>query len=146
MKRLSALLWCVLLIPLASAAQVAQLHTEEDARAVSDEVMERVVRGDYEAAFEQLRSYWPFASAELDALLDTTVAQRTQVAPRFGKSLGHTLIRSRTVEESLLELVYMEKTERHALRWVFLFYKPHDRWILNNIEWNDDIDALFDER
>lgn len=145
MKKLIPLLLCAVLITLAYAAQVAQLQTEEDARSVADAVMERIVAGDYPAAFEHMRPHWPVAASELDSLLNSTVVQRTQVKARFGESLGYEFIRSRRAGDSLLQLVYMEKTERHALRWTFRFYKPHDSWLLNNIGWSDDVEGLFAE-
>jgi hypothetical protein len=76
-------------------------------------------------------------------LLSTTVNQRATVTARFGESLGYEFVRREAVSGSLLRLTYMELTERHVLRWVFLFYKPGDTWTLNSIEWDDSVDALF---
>ncbi len=71
--------------------------------------------------------------------------QRATIAPRFGESLGYTFVRQENVEDALLRLTYMELTERHVLRWVFLFYKPDDTWTLNSVEWDDSIGELFGE-
>jgi type II secretory pathway pseudopilin PulG len=145
-KRLIALMLGAVLVTLVYAVQEAQLRAEEDAISVADAMMERIVTGDYHAAFEHMRSYWPaVAASELDNLLNSTVVQRTQLETRFGESLDYEFIRSRRAGDSLLQLIYIEKTERHALRWTFRFYKPHDSWLLNNIGWSDDISELFDE-
>ncbi len=29
------------------------------------------------------------------------------------------------------------------IRWMFTFYRPRDRWLLNSFKWDDSIDALF---
>ncbi|CAA9570203.1 MAG: hypothetical protein AVDCRST_MAG86-1581 [uncultured Truepera sp.] len=34
---------------------------------------ERVIAGEYQAAFDDLRPAWPFSPGELDTLLNTTV-------------------------------------------------------------------------
>ena len=107
--------------------------------------LERVMHEEYQAAFNDLRSVWLFSPGELDALLSTTVNQRTTVAERFGESLAYAFVRQETLAGSLLRLTYVELTERHALRWVFLFYKPGDTWTLNSVMWDDDVDALFKE-
>lgn len=34
-------------------------------------------------------------------------------------------------------------SERHALRWIFLFYRPGSKWLLNAFEWDDEMGQLF---
>jgi hypothetical protein len=133
------------LLGVVAAAQETTLTTEQDARALAEATLERVIAGEYQAAFDDLRPVWPFSQGELDALLSTTVNQRATVAERFGESLGYAFVRRETLGGSLLRLTYMELTERHALRWAFLFYKPDNTWTLNSVIWDDDVDALFGE-
>ena len=138
-----AVLCC--LLGVVAAAQDTTLTTEQDARALAEATLERIIVGEYQAAFADLRPVWPLSSSELDTLLSTTVNQRATVAERFGQSLGYAFVRRESLAGSLLRLTYVELTERHALRWVFLFYKPGDTWTLNSVEWDDDVDALFGE-
>lgn len=133
-----------LLLALGTAQEPSStLRTEEDARALTEAVMQQVVAGEYQAAFEILRPHWPLPMGEFDTLLQTTVTQRSTIAPRFGSSLGYELVSSETVGDSLLRLIYIEKTERHVLRWLFRFYKPEEAWIINSLEWDDEVEALF---
>jgi hypothetical protein len=44
-------------------------------------------------------------------------------------------------DESALNI---EKFENHAVRWLFMFYKPGGEWKLNAFYWDDRIGALFD--
>ena len=136
--------FCSLLLALGTAQQSpSTLRTEEDARALTEAAMQQVVAGEYQAAFEILRPHWPLPMGEFDTLLQTTMTQRSTIAPRFGSSLGYELVRSETVGDSLLRFTYIEKTERHVLRWLFRFYKPEDVWIINSLEWDDEVEALF---
>jgi hypothetical protein len=122
---------------------IAPLGTEEEARALAEAVMQEIVAGEYQAAIEKLKPYWPFPEAELDELIATTVDQRSRLEPRFGTSLGHKLVQRETVGDALLRLTYLERTDRQVLRWLFLFYRPTDTWILNSISWDDDVEPLF---
>lgn len=142
MKHTIIVVLCYLL-GVAAAAQETALSTEQDARALAEATLERVIAGEYQAAFDDLRPVWLFSPGELDTLLSTTVNQRATVAERFGESLDYAFVRRETLAGSLLRLTYVELTERHALRWVFQFYKPGDTWILNSVVWDDDVDALF---
>ncbi len=140
-----ALMLCCLLATTAVASEVMPLQTEGDAASFAEAAMERIVAGEYEAAFEALKSYWPMPEAEIDELATATASQRGNLVTRFGDSLGYELVRSETVGKVLLQLTYIEKTERHALRWIFLFYRPRDSWILNRVRWDDNTPALFGE-
>jgi hypothetical protein len=64
---------------------------------------------------------------------------------RFGKSLGSEFIRERTIGRSLLQIVHIQKFEKHALRWQFIFYSPDKKWVLNTFNFDDKINLLFGE-
>jgi hypothetical protein len=143
MKKVYLVLMSLWLFVALAQPDVAPLSTEEEARALAEAAMQEVIAGEYQAAFEQLRPYWPFPEAELDELVTTTVDQRSRFEPRFGASLGYELALREAVGDVLLRLTYIEKTERHVLRWVFRFYRPADTWILSSVSWDDDIEPLF---
>jgi hypothetical protein len=44
----------------------------------------------------------------------------------------------------VLRLLYMEKTEKHALPWAFIFYKTPKGWMLSSFGWNDKMPQFFD--
>jgi hypothetical protein len=92
-----------------------------------------------------LKPYWVFPEDELDNLAAQTATQRANIEGRFGRSLGYELVRREAVGDFLLRLTHVEKTERHALRWLFTFYKPADAWIVSGLTWDDRISALLGE-
>jgi hypothetical protein len=47
---------------------------------------------------------------------------------------------------SLLKLTYIEKTERHALPWMFYFYRSPTGWVLNTFVWHDQMQNLLGGR
>jgi hypothetical protein len=45
-----------------------------------------------------------------------------------------------------MEVLYIQTFENHGLRWQFIFYKPRNEWLLDNIQWDDQISLLFEWR
>ena len=105
--------------------------------------MFHVPTGNVDDVFTVLLPYWPLPESEISVLRMQTVQQRGMVSERFGQTLDIRLVDEKLVADSILRITYMEKFERHIIRWVFTYYKPRDQWIVNSIEWDDNIDALL---
>jgi hypothetical protein len=73
-----------------------------------------------------------------------TKALRDQVGGRYGKPVGFEFISLKKAGESVMQYIYIEKTEEHALPWRFIFYRSPSGWVLNSFSWNDNIKLLFD--
>ena len=119
------------------------LQTESEMRAFADRVMAKVGSGDLAGAFALMKPYTIVPAAEFDAMTLASKAQRDQVGARFGPAVGYEYIRKSTAGESLLKFTYIEKTERHALPWMFYFYHSPKGWVLNSFIWNDRMVDLF---
>ncbi len=55
----------------------------------------------------------------------------------YGDVLGYEKIAERAFGTSVVRLVYIMKTEKAPMVWVFNFYKPEEKWFLGNVEFND---------
>ena len=121
------------------------LDSEGAIRVFTDTIMEKVAAGDFDAAFEMIKPYILLSSAEVDSVLEKTKSLRDQYGSRYGKSTGYAYLDSKKVGKILLRLRYVEQTNRHALPWVFYFYKSEDGWILNSFDWNDIYKDLFEK-
>jgi hypothetical protein len=69
--------------------------------------------------------------------------QRDQYGTRYGQAVGYEILEKTKAGESLVRFVCMEKTERHAMPWIFVFYKSPEGWVLNSFIWNDQIQYFF---
>jgi hypothetical protein len=98
------------------------------------------------AGYETLKPYWPLASVEIDNLANQTNTQWPMVKQRFGTSIATEFIKETKAGDSLARFVYLQKFQNHAIRWVFTFYKPKDRWIINGVSFDDRLDLLFENR
>jgi len=132
-----------LLLIISGAISAAELKDSDAAIALSDQVMRKASSGDLRGAFELARPYVVIPQSELDTMLGHVELQLPMIAGRFGKSIGYELIRNDTAGGSLMQTVYIQKFEKHAMVWRFIFYKTEKGWVLNSFKYVDDITSAF---
>jgi hypothetical protein len=122
----------------------ADLKDLSEARPLLDRAMSTVVKDDIRGAFGMLKPYWVgLPEAEFEVLVGKIIDQRRLISPRFGKSLEARFVSQKTAADSVAYFVYIEKYEKHLLRWHFYFYRPKDRWQLNSVNFDDQIHGLL---
>jgi hypothetical protein len=119
------------------------LKNVKSTKRLAENVVTLVEQNSIDEAFKQLKNYWPLTSIEIDDLLAHTKEQRQIVTERFGKPLGIEFVRTELVGDSMVRHIFIEKFEKHGLRWQISFYKPADSWIVNSIYWDDKISELY---
>ena len=119
------------------------LDSLDDVRALTQRSMDHVLAGTVDDVFIELLPHWPLPKNELSMLRMQTLTRRNLVGERFGDSIGIVRVNERIIADSIVRITFIEKFERHVVRWVFAYYKPEDQWLVNFIVWDDDIDALF---
>ncbi len=105
--------------------------------------MAQVAKSDLTSAFALMKPYVVIPDSEFQGLALQTKSQRDQFGVRYGKSVGYEFISEKKAGQSILRLVYVEKTSKHALPWMFVFYNTQSGWVLNSFWWNDQIQNLF---
>jgi hypothetical protein len=140
-RRLLSLVF--LLLPLCNVARADVFKSEEQLQPFAETVMAKVASGEPDAAFASMAPYMMVPQAELDALIVNTRAQRGIVGARFGKTIGYECLGQKKAGQSLVKVTCIEKTEKHALPWLFYFYKAPGGWTLNSFTWNDNLPSLF---
>lgn len=124
-------------------AQAATLQTDADIRALADSVMAKVAKADLPGAFAVMKPYTIIPPTEFDAAALQSKSQRDLVGTRFGATIGYEFIGEKRSGQSLLKLTYIEKTELHALPWIFYFYRTPNGWVLNSFFWHDRMPDLL---
>lgn len=112
-------------------------------RAKCEEFLEVAVKEGMDEAFRVIEPFWPFPGTEFSMVQVQSVKQMGLVKPRFGKCVGYEFVKEQSVNDTVLRFVYIQKFERHILRWRFVFYKPEKEWLLNTFFWDDQIEELF---
>ena len=90
-----------------------------------------------------MKSYTVVPAAEYDAMIGQAELRQPMMLARFGKSIGYELIRNDAVGKSLVHVVYLQRFERHATVWRFIFYRTNAGWTLNSFKYVDDITAAL---
>lgn len=128
------------------AQQVSRevLKGEAEVQAFMTRVMGTIGRGELDAAYAALAYYTVLPQDEIEAGLQASKAQRNeQFLARYGKSVGHDFISKKKLGKSMMRFVYIEKTERQALPWVFHFYLTDRGWVLSEFGWDGQAAALY---
>ena len=129
----------------AAVVQAATLDSEEAASKLVDQAMAKIGSGDLEGGLLLVKPYVAIPDAEFNVMLEQANLQMPLLQGRIGKSLSAEFINERAVGRSLFQIVYLQKFERHALRWRFLFYSANGKWSLNAFNFDDKIQLLFGE-
>jgi hypothetical protein len=135
-----------LLLSLCAAAWHAHADTlkaDADLKPFGDRVMSAVAGAGLPAAVSVMRPYIVISETELQNALLKMQAQREQLGPRYGRTTGFEYIGTKRLGQSLVRLTYIERTERHALPWMFHFYRTGNGWVLTSFIANDLSSELF---
>jgi hypothetical protein len=131
---LRVLITLTLLVTSAAAfAQTPSEHVEEFLRQVttseSDQAMDRLFAGS------------GFAESKPQDIV-TLKSQTKMAMSLYGTPLGIEKIREEDLSPSLKRLVYLQKFEKYPVAWEFYFYKPKDVWVINTLNFKDQIGPL----
>lgn len=137
-----AIILCLVLL-LPGIANADSFATAAAAKTFIDRVMVKVATGDIEGGLKQLKPYAIVPPAEFDAMAGQVSLQLPAISQRFGKAIGYEFIREDSAGESVVRLLYLQKFERHAMRWRFLLYKGGDGWVLNTFAYDDRLQDVF---
>ncbi|TDX46338.1 phage tail protein [Orenia marismortui] len=116
---------------------------EQGMRSYCDSIMEYLAKDEVQKAFDLLEGQWIFSATEIQNVELQTIKQLDLVKGRFGDVLGYKFIEKEIVAEILCKYTYVVKYENHIIRWIFIFYKAEDKWLLNSFKFDDSIEKLF---
>ncbi len=63
----------------------------------------------------------------------------------MGKYYGHEIITKKKFSESFELYSYLVKYDRQPIRFIFKFYKPHNKWVLYSYALDDNLDDEIQE-
>ena len=143
MSLVRALLVAMCLVASFYARAAEGLPGPKEARAFADQVMAKVAIGQLDAAIAEMKRYTIVPEAEIDASLGQFKLQLPVIAQRFGSTIGSEFVREDKVGESLLRITYLQRFDRHAMKWFFYFYRGSNGWVLNTFRFDDNVLSLF---
>lgn len=141
MKKVMAMVFSIL----ATVVHAATLDSKEAAKELTDQVMAKVGAGDIEGGLILMKPYSIIPESEFTTMIEQTKLQLPMIQGRFGKIVGSEFIKEKSAGNSLLQVVHIQKFEKHIMRWNFTFYCPGEKWVLNTFNFDDKITLMFDE-
>ena len=132
-----------LVFPATVASGVEYLPDEMACVKLSGRFMRNVVEGEIEKAFDGVQPYFPIPREQFANLVSRTESQLSGSERDFGKMLEYKFVREERVKDFLIRFTFIIKHELTVTRWKFLYYRPKDRWLLNSLYWDDQVESLF---
>ena len=143
MKKLKALALLALSFSVSCSALAQAVPDEVALRKLTDQIMVQVGKGDLEAAFRLLKPRTVVPEAEVDAMVGQVKLQLPALTIRFGNVLGQEFVQESRVGQSLVRYTYIQRFDKHAMRWVFYGYHGKDGWFIDTFRFDDQIQTLF---
>ncbi len=150
MKKTTTALLVFTCIVLSAAAQSSlSEETASMLRERSDEFMSYIFDGDYAAAFDFIRSVpTAISDSNIDSLESSASEQLEAVGQHYGDKIGYSYISTDTVSDFLARYRYAVRYEHHLIWWQIVYYRGmqegEEAWFIDNISYDDDIQALLD--
>lgn len=124
-------------------ANSADLKSKDDVVSFVKTTQSLIAAGDVIKAIEGLKPYVIIPESEFQVALEQYKMQKPMIDQRFGKTIGTELISVQEQGESLMLATFIQKFEKHVMRWRLYFYKPRDKWILNTYSTDDKINEIL---
>ena len=124
-------------------ASAATFKNNKELRKFSDSVMEMTAAGDTVEALSTLGPYTIISETGFAEFIENSKAQMDQYVLQYGESVGFEFISEEKIGKTLVKLVYIQKMEKHALPWVFHFYKSPQGWLISTFIWDDQLLSVF---
>lgn len=77
--------------------------------------------------------------------VENVKTQLTSFLGLVGDYYGYEKIIEKSVGESYKLISYMVKYDRQPVRFTFVFYKPKDKWQVQNFQYDDNLDDELEE-
>ncbi|WP_211831133.1 hypothetical protein [Kistimonas asteriae] len=126
-----------------SLSAAEPLQNQKAMQALVETVMKDVGKGNLKDGMERLKPYVLFPVTEMNAQVSQVERQMPLVLQRYGKPVGFDLIKVEEAGNSLIQYAYLQKFEKHALVWRFIFYQSNGQWMLNHWSFDDKVKMLF---
>jgi hypothetical protein len=115
----------------------------EEAVALADSAMKKIVLDDLEGAIEMLRLHSSIEWGELNIGTKRVVDAFRARPGGFGEPLGDAYVTQESFGETVLRVTFIQKFKRKPLRWDFFFCKPEQEWLYWSVRFAAAPETMF---
>jgi hypothetical protein len=120
-----------------------EFTSTEHAQEIIENAVTLFVNQQFEDAVTLLKPYTVMNSIVLDNLALTAKQQWPSIVNNYGRIVDIEFIRTETVGNSLVKIIYLAKLEQYALCFETILYQASNGWVVVNFSFNDQIEDLF---
>ena len=124
-------------------AQVIEMKSIEDARALSKKGTELFLEKKIPSFFNEIKKYWPMPANEIDGLEEKTIQYMNLLESRFGEMQSTIKVNEEKISDFALRETYLVKFEYSAIRLIYTYYKNENGWIIHAFKWDDSFSEEF---
>jgi hypothetical protein len=124
-------------------AQVLELKTIDDARALSKKGTDLFLEKKLSEFFKEVKKYWPLPANEVDGLEEKTIQYMNLLESRFGAMSTAVKVNEEKISDFALKETYLIKFEYSAIRLIYTYYKNDKGWIIHAFKWDDSFAEEF---
>ena len=135
----------ILIVCTACICFAEEFKSKEEITSFLRDLSPQITKGEIKQAFKKIKPYWPIPAHEVDAIVYQVETQSGQITSRLGQPLSMEVAKTYKIGKSFYREVYLLKYEKHAMCWVFTFYKPKNKWLVNSVVFCDIFERLFEE-
>lgn len=140
MSRGIQILTLVMLLIASNMVLKAQTTTEE----ITDEFFRKYEKSPMKAVDYAFETNQWMVERNKDGI-DNVKTQLTSSLGLVGDYYGYEKITEKSVGDSFKLVSYMVKYDRQPVRFTFVFYKPKDKWQIQNFQYDDNLDDELEE-
>ncbi len=142
MRSVKTFCFCIIIL-FSVSARAESLKSLIEVKELTDKVMAIISLNEYDAAINMIKKYSTIGESEFGVLQSQMKAQAPTIKSSYGDVVKTEFIKQETAGESFVKIIQLSKHEKYALRWIFIFYKPKDAWVLVSFKFDDKIGDLF---
>ena len=133
----------IVLLFVSSLAVADTIDSTQETRLLADKMISHFVKKEFQRGLALAKPYWPLPEVEIDGLANQIANQWPIVDQRFGQTTGQEFIREERIGKSFVRYYYLHKFENHAIYWQITFFRPLDKWKVNEVTFKDSLEPLF---
>ena len=133
----------VLLLCFSLSVQAGGVGSVAEAESLAESMIEKFVDKNFKAGLDLAKEHWPLPEVEIDNLLNQIEQQWPIVDQRYGQATGKEFLFNEKIGNSFLRYYFLHKFQNHAIYWKITFYKPTNKWLINEVQFLDDLDILY---
>lgn len=120
-----------------------QVRAQTNDKEIIKEFFE-VFENDPIQALEYAFSTNPWMARNVDGV-ESVKNKFADLLPLIGDYYGWETITEKKIGENYKLVSYMVRYDRQPLRLTFIFYKPNDKWQVQNLQYDDNLDDELEE-